>query len=85
MREKGTLYWGQLNIANNSSGFNGMPGGLFLNTQFYAGGGSTLSPIGAWWCIDLKIMMLDGASSSFPEFCNPCSQNIGASVRCVRD
>ncbi len=86
LKEKGMTHWKSPNTeATNSSGWNGLPGGLNYSFGTFVGVGST----GYWWTsvedgeVTANVYSLSFENSTlFDLFLN---KGVGLSVRCIRD
>ena len=81
MKSTGTTLWTSPNTgATNSSGFTGFPGGL----RSYDGTFLSIGNVGGWWCSD-DAWTRDINYNSGSAYLNTYGQEVGFSVRCVKD
>lgn len=81
MKSTGTTLWTSPNTgATNSSGFTGFPGGL----RNYDGTFLSIGNVGGWWCSD-DAWTRDINYNSGSAYLNTYGQEVGFSVRCVKD
>lgn len=86
LKEKGTVHWQSPNIgASNESGFNALPGGY----RFYEGNFEDLGLSAFWWAdpegstVSAGVVRLTYDSAKVNRY--QWVQNLGMSVRCVKD
>jgi uncharacterized protein (TIGR02145 family) len=81
MKSTGITLWTSPNTgATNSSGFTGFPGGL----RNYDGTFLSIGNVGGWWCSD-DAWTRDLNYNNGGAYLNTYGQEVGFSVRCVKD
>ena len=81
MKSTGTTLWTSPNLgASNSSGFTGFPGGF----RDYDGTFSNIGNVGGWWSSQ-NAYSRDLNYNSVSAYINTYGQEVGFSVRCLKD